>query len=91
MDINRAQHISINNNRLDCTEVFNIHDYAYHIGKTLDDKKRADFAMLQNLLCLIEPSGNFITRFLRRARALEYYSTVCELGTAAFFVSKNHG
>ena len=73
---------------LDCTEVFNIHDYAYHIGKTLDDKKRADFAMLQNLLCLINSSGNIVTRFLRRMRAMDYYDAVVEFGENPFFVGK---
>jgi hypothetical protein len=76
--------------RLDCTEVFNIHDYAYYVGKTLIDKERADFDMLKNLITLINSTGNICTRFLRRARALEYYSAVCEFGDAAFFMGKNY-
>ena len=73
---------------LDCTEVFNVHDYAYHIGKTIDDKKRADFDMLRNLITLINSTGNIFTRWLRRIRAIDYYNAVSEFGDAAFFMDK---
>lgn len=73
---------------LDCTEVFNIHDYAYFRGVTLDDKHRADYAMLQNLLILINDSKFGLIRWLRRLRAIDYYSAVVEFGTDPFFTSK---
>jgi hypothetical protein len=75
---------------LDCTEVFNIHDYAYFLGVNLEDKYRADRAMLQNLLILIDNSCWPIFRWLRRLRAIDYYTAVVEFGNSAFFKGKRN-
>ena len=73
---------------LDCTEVFNIHDFDYYRGKTQKDKDEADRRMLDNLLILINRAGGPL-KWLRRRRALKYYEAVHELGDEAFFKDKD--
>lgn len=73
---------------LDCTEIFNIHDYAYFIGKTEEDKNRADINMLINLLTLIKISGNKWSRWWANKIAIDYYYAVNEFGHDAFYAGK---
>lgn len=73
---------------LDCTQVFNLHDYAYHVGITADDKQRADISMLINLVKIITRHGGFFES-LRRYRAMTYYNAVEQHGDAAFFGESN--
>ena len=72
---------------LSCLEAFNIHDYAYYVGVTREDKYKADIALLSNLLCIINIHGGFL-RLLRRHRALVYYDAVVEFGDDAFFTKQ---
>lgn len=69
---------------LDCIEAFNIHDYAYYIGITPEDKKQADIAMLLNILEIINEKGGMLA-FLRRYRAIKYYDAVHNFGDDAFY------
>lgn len=80
---------------LDMTEVFNIHDYGYYIGETLEDKRLEDRRMLSNCLIMINNAKGWVHRILspfRRRRALKYYEAVYYLGAKAFYAGKNrHG
>jgi len=69
---------------LDCTQVFDLHDYAYHVGRTYEDKCRADISMLINLIRFINFNGGWLA-VPRRYRAVTYYDAVHELGDDAFF------
>lgn len=73
---------------LDCTEVFNIHDYAYHVGRTETDKERADINMLVNLLRHISDKGNRWSRWWANKIAVDYYYIVDEFGRDAFYAGK---
>ncbi len=72
---------------LDCTEVFNIHDFDYYRGRREVDKKEADRRLLSNLMILINRAGGPL-RWLRHRRALKYYEAVVELGHEAFYKGK---
>lgn len=72
---------------LDLTEVFNIHDYDYHVGVTLEDKKQADKRFLNNMFSVINCTGGCLA-WLRRRRALKYYEAVKLGGEKAFFKGK---
>lgn len=72
---------------LDCSEVFNIHDYAYYAGKSEGDKERADVSMLINLVRLIDTTGGILSA-LRRYRAVSYYNAVHWKGDPAFFTEE---
>ena len=75
---------------LDMTECGNIHDYMYHIGKTIEDKRQADRVFLNNMLRVInKESANGFMRFIRSRRAMTYYNAVNELGGPAFWAGKN--
>ena len=74
---------------LDMTECGNIHDYMYHIGKTIEDKRQADRVFLNNMLRVInKESANGFMRFIRSRRAMTYYNAVNELGGPAFWAGK---
>ena len=72
---------------LDVEEVFNIHDFDYHVGRSWADKEQADTRMLRNLLKVINHKGG-ILGFLRRRRALKYYEAVHVGGDDAFWKGK---
>lgn len=72
---------------LDCAEVFNIHDYCYHIGATAEDKEASDYMMLINLLRVIK-TGSKILGFFRRRRALMYFEFVDIKGSKSFWKDK---
>lgn len=62
-----------------------IHDFEYGVGKTIEDKKKADSRMLENMLRVINTQSKWPwTRVLRRYRATSYYNMVAEGGDAAF-------
>lgn len=73
---------------LDISEACNIHDYMYHMGETLEDKKLADRVFLNNMFRLIEARGGCLKR-LRRRRALKYFMAVKYFGASAFWEGKN--
>lgn len=64
------------------------HDYAYHIGKTEEDKKKADEQFLRNMLTLINTQSTPLLKWPRRWRAMTYYSAVCDKGHKAFWAGK---
>jgi len=72
---------------LDCTQVFDLHDYAYFRGLTQADKDRADISMLINLIRVINHKGGLLS-FARRYRAVTYYDAVHLLGDDAFFTQE---
>lgn len=64
------------------------HDYAYHIGRTEHDKRRADKQFLANMLTIINTQSTALLKWPRRWRAMSYYSAVSDRGHAAFFANK---
>jgi hypothetical protein len=67
-----------------------IHDYAYLVGKTIEDKQHADREFLNNLLRLIEANDKwYYPTMLARRRALKYYEAVVAFGGTAFWDGKN--
>lgn len=76
---------------LNMRPAFDVHDWDYHHGKTLDDKDRADKYMLLNMMTIIEAQKGLvhtILKPLRRRRALKYYEAVVAFGNDAFFAGK---
>ena len=66
-----------------------IHDYAYLVGKTIEDKQHADREFLNNLLRLIEANNKwYYPTMLARRRALKYYESVVAFGGTAFWDGK---
>ena len=66
-------------------EVFNIHDHAYHVGRTKRDKLLADVHLLVNLLIIIiDEGGIFFTP--RVYRAATYFVAVYLNGDNAFYL-----
>jgi uncharacterized protein DUF1353 len=75
---------------LKVTKACNIHDWMYHFGQTLDDKKKADRVFLNNMLRLIDAKTKWrIVRRLRRRRARIYYEAVKRYGAPSFWSNKN--
>lgn len=72
---------------LDVKEAADIHDYMYHVGTTIEDKKDADRYFLINLLKIINDAGGLLA-FPRRCIALKYYEAVHYGGEAAFYKGK---
>lgn len=64
---------------LNISEACNIHDWMYYKAETEVDRLEADLIFLTNMLRKIQ-SGSWWLRFLRRRRALTYYSAVREFG-----------
>lgn len=75
---------------LDITAACNIHDYMYHVGEDIADKKEADRVFLNNMLRLIDAQTKcrWLKR-LRRSRAETYYFAVDIFGGPAFWAGKN--
>ena len=67
-----------------------IHDYMYHIGKSLTDKEEADRVFLNNMIRQIRDGTKWKwLMFFRRQRAKTYYLFVKEFGGPAFWDGKN--
>jgi len=67
-----------------------IHDWMYHFGENLEDKKQADRVFLNNMVRIInDQTGNRILRSLRLHRAATYYRAVKRFGGPAFWHGKN--
>lgn len=74
---------------LSITEPCNIHDFMYHVGKTIHDKEHADRVFLDNMYRVISTGKNWrLLVWLRRQRAYKYYLAVREFGHDAFFNNK---
>lgn len=62
-----------------------IHDFSYNMGETPDDKQRADFTFLYNMLRIINTKSKFWPfKMIRRRLALAYYDAVAEFGEGCF-------
>ena len=69
---------------MDCTEVFDRHDYAYHMGISREDKINADIQMFVNLIIKSIDHGGWLT-MLRFIRSLWYFAAVYFKGNDAFY------
>lgn len=71
-------------------EACDIHDWMYHLGETIEDKKAADRVFLNNMIRITDArtSWNWL-RKLRLRRARFYYLAVCWFGGPAFWSGKN--
>jgi len=71
-------------------EACDIHDWMYHLGETIEDKKEADRVFLNNMIRIIDvrTKWNWLRR-LRLRRAKTYYLAVCWFGGPAFWAGKN--
>lgn len=68
-----------------------IHDWMYHVGKTLQDKEQADRIFLNNMVRIIQGNPSKF-KFLNRWRlkgAKNYFWAVSMFGGPAFWNSKN--
>ena len=66
-----------------------IHDYMYEVGKTIEDKDRADKMFLENMKAIIEKETYFSwLKSLRIKRANYNYNVVCEHGESYFWANK---
>ena len=75
---------------LNITAACDIHDWMYHYGSTILDKKAADRAFLNNMLRTIETDGELaLLQPLRRIRARSYYRAVRDFGGLSFWRGKN--
>lgn len=67
-----------------------IHDWMYHLGETVDDKKEADRVFLNNMIRIIEARTRWSwLKRMRLRRARIYYLAVCWFGGPAFWARKN--
>lgn len=67
-----------------------IHDWMYHFGQDLEDKKKADGVFLENMVRIIDTKTRWDwVKFLRRRRAKKYYKLVKWFGGPAFWDKKN--
>lgn len=72
------------------TEACNIHDWMYHFGNDLEDKKRADRVFLNNMIRIIKSKKNQWkwVKALRYRRAKTYYEAVKHFGGSAYWENK---
>lgn len=75
---------------LSITPACNIHDYMYHAGWTIEDKKQADRVFLNNMIRIVTGRTRwcFLLR-LRLNRVLTYYGAVKNFGGPFFWAHKN--
>ncbi len=66
-----------------------IHDWCYHVGKDLQDKRAADLVFLVNMVILIN-DGDMLDA-LRLRRVMTYYEAVSFGGEEAFKKGKSNG
>ena len=58
-------------------EACDIHDWMYHLGETIEDKKEADRVFLNNMIRIIDGKTRWnLLRKLRLRRARLYYQAV---------------
>jgi len=66
-----------------------IHDYAYLVGRTIQDKEQSDREFLNNMIRLVEAKDVwYYPTSLARRRALKYYEAVTFFGGTAFWDGK---
>lgn len=65
------------------------HDWAYKVGKTNEDKEKADREFLNNMLRVVESVDSWwYPTMLARRRCLKYYEAVIAFGGTAFWDGK---
>lgn len=70
-------------------EACHIHDWMYHVGRTIEDKDEADRTFLNNILRLLKKRTKWYKpMFLMRIRAKGYYNGVKLFGGPAFWDGK---
>jgi len=75
---------------LSVTAACDIHDWMYHVGRTLEDKQRADRVFLNNMLRIIDARTRCrLLKRLRRDRAWLYYAAVRDFGGPWYWHGKN--
>jgi hypothetical protein len=74
----------------DISAACHIHDYMYHVGRSIEDKEEADRVFLNNMLRLIERDSHkwYKPTMLQRRRALKYYEAVVAFGGSAIWSGK---
>jgi len=66
-----------------------VHDFMYHVGRSIEDKEEADRVFLNNLLRLIDKRKPwYVPKFLCRIRCRNYYRAVKYFGGPAFWKTK---
>lgn len=70
------------------SEACDIHDWMYAFGKKIEDKEEADRVFLNNLVRIINGGSRWLM-WIRRQRAMKYYSAVKDFGGPAFWRGKN--
>ena len=68
-------------------EACNIHDYMYHVGVTIEDKKLADRVFLNNMSRIVLLEGGPLLQ-PRLALVRKYYEVVKYFGGPAFWKGK---
>lgn len=73
---------------LEIEDACDIHDFMWHEGSTIEDKREADRIFLNNMLRLIDGGSKWL-KWIRRRRAYKYYEGVAVFGGPAFWAGKN--
>ena len=72
------------------TQACQIHDWMYHLGDTIEDKRAADRVFLNNMLRLIKRADKFfLVQRLQRRSAFGFYLAVRDFGGPAYWAGKN--
>ena len=74
---------------LSITEACNVHDFMYFEGGNEKEKAEADRAFLNNMVRIIDAQSGPLLKWLRRYRAITYYSTVRDFGGPRFWTNSN--
>lgn len=70
---------------IDISEACNIHDYDYEVGGTQEDKERADFNFLINMIIIIQRDDTWYTNEgVALKWAMQYYLAVYRYGYKKF-------
>ena len=70
---------------LPISEACNIHDFMYHVGETVSDKKEADDIFFENISIIIKTcTKTRLLKLLRLRMAYTYYLAVQMYGNEAF-------
>ena len=73
---------------LSVTDICDIHDYMFKIGKTYGDFLFANAIFIFNLSVKIIANSNWFMTTLRMVRATEYFIAVMKMGESAYWVDK---
>lgn len=69
-------------------EACNIHDFDYLIGKTEEDKRKADRRFIQNLKRIVDKTENRALKKYRLVKAKGFFKAVKDFGDEAFWANK---